>query len=317
MTSPPYWSLRDYGIEPVIWDAGEPCEHQWDDVKARRPATPGDVPSDKSIIAAKYKDNYDTALRPSRGSAFCVKCGAWKGRLGLEPTPELFIKHLCDIFDEIKRVLRDDGTIWVNLGDTYSNSSTKSNWDTFAKYRHDGGAGKRDIGGNEPKKRYPDTPTKSLVMIPQRFALEMINRGWILRNVIIWHKNNCMPSSASDRFTIDFEYIYFFSKNAGKALYWYNKKTGLMVGKKPPGLKGIEGIDWDFHECPRCKGTKKQGATRCSLCKGKGIDPMFGIDCQKCNGTGYHGKLIPCKKCKEKGVIKRTNWVGRDYYFEQ
>ncbi len=56
-------------------------------------------------------------------------------------------------------------------------------------------------------------PTKSLTMIPSRFAIEMINRGWILRNTIIWHKRNCMPSSAKDRFTVDYEYIFFFSKN--------------------------------------------------------------------------------------------------------
>ena len=98
------------------------------------------------------------------------------GQLGLEPEPDLYIKHLCDIFDLAKRILKNTGNIWVNLGDTYNNS-------------------------------------KSLLLIPERFAVEMINRGWILRNVIIWRKPNVFPESISDRFTIDFEYLYFFTKN--------------------------------------------------------------------------------------------------------
>ena len=79
--------------------------------------------------------------------ATCLKCGAWKGPLGWEPTPEFFIKHLCDIFDEVKRVLAAHGGCWVNLGDTYAG--------------------------------------KSLCQIPYRFAIEMSNRGWFHRNTIV------------------------------------------------------------------------------------------------------------------------------------
>lgn len=142
-TSPPYYGdLRDYGVESrVVWDENSVCIHDWGKV----------------------------------GNQFCLNCSAWKGSLGSEPTVDLYINHLCDIFDEVKRVLRKDGVCFVNLGDTHLN--------------------------------------KSLAMIPFRFALEMSNRGWILRNTIIWHKPNGMPSSASDRFTVDFEYLFFFSKN--------------------------------------------------------------------------------------------------------
>lgn len=92
ITSPPYWSLRNYGTSPQIWDAKEGCEH------------------DQEIH-----------------SAFCKKCGAWKGELGLQPTFQLYIKHLCDIFDEIKRVLKNTGTCWVNLGDVYAGSGNGTN----------------------------------------------------------------------------------------------------------------------------------------------------------------------------------------------
>lgn len=99
----------------------------------------------------------------------------WLGELGKEPDFNAYINHLCDIFDEVKRVLKDDGTCWVNIGDTYLN--------------------------------------KKLSLLPFRFAIEMSNRGWTVRNVIIWQKPNATPSSAKDRFTVDFEYLFFFSKN--------------------------------------------------------------------------------------------------------
>lgn len=104
------------------------------------------------------------------------------GQLGLESTFQEYINKLCDIFDEVKRVLKKQGTCWVNIGDTLLN--------------------------------------KSLCQIPSRFAIEMTNRGWILRNEIIWHKPNAMPSSANDRFTIDFEKVFFFVKSKK---YYFNQ----------------------------------------------------------------------------------------------
>ena len=104
VTSPPYWGLRDYGIEPVIWDGVEGCEHEWGN----------------EIITLKHKSGEtnpgkegwfkDKGASNDKGNCFCLKCNAWRGSLGLEPTFELYIKHLCDIFDEVKRVLRKDGT---------------------------------------------------------------------------------------------------------------------------------------------------------------------------------------------------------------
>ena len=262
ISSPPYWSLRDYGIEGSIWGGDAGCEHDFEEKNVAFNKRNDKQEIEKTLIRAKEK-GYDVggwgaskrgaeALDRSAipNSSFCVKCNAWKGSLGLEPNFELFITHLCDVYDEVKRVLKKTGTCWVNLGDTYSSSSTKSNWDTFADYRTDGGAGKRDIGGNIPKKRdMGGIPSKCLMMLPQRFAIEMINRGWILRNVIIWHKPNCMPSSARDRFTVDFEQVYLFVK-AKK--YWFDQdavrvpQTGNAhpKGKKlnPPKEAFKEGI---------------------------------------------------------------------------
>jgi len=103
VTSPPYWSLRDYNIEPVIWDGDKDCKHDFDNIQRYNP-TRGKRDG-KSI----YKDpkwEAKGSLKKEVESNFCQKCGAWRGSLGIEPTFELYIKHLCDIFDEVKRVLR-------------------------------------------------------------------------------------------------------------------------------------------------------------------------------------------------------------------
>ena len=132
------------------------------------------------------------------------------GQLGLESSPKEYINKLCGIFDDIKRVLRQDGTLFVNLGDTYGGTGDKGDWKD-PKYSE---------GRNGQSKALNRTlPQKSLCQIPSRFAIEMTDRGWILRNKIIWYKPNAMPSSAKDRFTVDFEEVFFFTKDKD---YWFD-----------------------------------------------------------------------------------------------
>lgn len=152
MTSPPYWALRDYGID---------------------------------------------------------------GQLGLEPTFQEYIEKLCNMFDEVKRVLKKDGTCWVNIGDTYGTQSGAM---------RDGKFGEKNT--NNQQMIQPPGKHKSLSMIPARFAIEMIERGWILRNTVIWHKPNCMPESVKDRFTNDYEYLFFFVKNKK---YWFEAQYDNSV----------------------------------------------------------------------------------------
>ncbi len=216
MTSPPYWALRDYGT--ATWEDGDiNCKHE--DAK------------EKSRFDYEFKETEATKGRKlyEKGSGGdaprwkdkCPKCGAIKvdKQLGLESTFDEYINKLCGIFDEVKRVLRKDGTCWVNLGDSYAgNMGKKSGWTDnklgFGKEE----AIKKGVCLTKDTKIIHQLPQKCLVGIPARFQLEMVNRGWILRNVIIWHKPNCMPSSAKDRFTIDFEYVFFFVKNKK---YWF------------------------------------------------------------------------------------------------
>jgi len=165
MTSPPYWMLRDYGIQ---------------------------------------------------------------GQLGLEPTFQEYTQKLCDIFHEIKRVLKKTGSCWVNLGDSYSQSGGAGS--QYGKHRIET-LGMKKYGGHKVK----GLPPKCLCLIPYRFAIEMTNRGWILRNVIIWKKNNCMPSSAADRFTVDFEPIFFFVKSER---YYFEQQfePHLTKENRPDGI---------------------------------------------------------------------------------
>lgn len=167
------------------------------------------------------------------------------GQLGLEKTFEEYIDKLCTIYDEVKRVLRDDGTCWVNLGDTYG-SGTGEGGTLLGRDKR----AENKRWGSKPIKGFQ----KSLLLIPQRFAIEMVNRGWILRNVLIWHKPNPMPSSAKDRFTVDFEYVYFFVKSKK---YWFEpqyephkepwRSTGRIESSGPKALEQIEkGINQGF-----------------------------------------------------------------------
>lgn len=144
------------------------------------------------------------------------------GQLGLEHSLEEYLAKLCAVFDECKRVLKKTGTCWINLGDTYWNCSfirgrsadgwmEKGDGERYDRYFAVNGGGV--AGGRRRSGAHPTLKEKSLCLIPSRFAIAMVARGWILRNEIIWHKPNCMPASVKDRFTVDFEKLFFVTKS--------------------------------------------------------------------------------------------------------
>lgn len=144
VTSPPYWSLRDYGV---------------------------------------------------------------KEQIGLEDSFDQYLVRLLAVFAEARRVLKPEGTCWVNLGDTYSTRSSRRGTQQPVLSQR---SNKARIFLRPPAPSL--LPPKCLLQLPSRFALGMTSQGWTLRNEIIWHKPNCMPSSARDRFTVDFERLFFFAK---------------------------------------------------------------------------------------------------------
>jgi DNA modification methylase len=141
------------------------------------------------------------------------------GQIGLEYTVAEYIDRMIAVFAEVKRVLKPAGTCWVNLGDTYGGSSNnKPQSLTGEKLRAPVMSNCHKTEKSQPK---------SLLQIPSRFALTMTDRlGFILRNTIIWHKPNAMPQSADDRFTNDFEYLFFFVKNQ---TYWFSQQFEAMA----------------------------------------------------------------------------------------
>ena len=143
-----------------------------------------------------------------------------ENQLGLEKDFKEYINKLCNIFDEVKRVLKKEGTCWVNLGDTYGGSGK--------------GAGGQSEKNSKEAWRFENAPKlngfdKCLCQIPSRFAIEMTDRGWILRNEIIWYKPNCMPASVEDRFTVDFEKMFFFVKNKK---YYFEQQFDKSIDKQ-------------------------------------------------------------------------------------
>ena len=280
MTSPPYWALRDYGSDvETIWDGDENCKHEFE-VKERR--LHGGTMKEDFGCSRGTREMTDWKTK----DGFCQKCGAWKGQLGLEPTFDLYIKHLCDIFDEVKRVLRDDGTCWVNLGDTYySKSGGKFQNDNISNKQRNDASG---ISKANKLKEGKELEQKNLTLIPFRFAIEMQNRGWILRNVIIWHKPNCMPSSVKDRFTVDFEYIFFFSK---KKKYYFEQQL------EPVKLQSIHRTKykWEGH---REKMSAYEGMDIKNMCKGEGRNKRAVWEIKPKGFKEAHFAVYPEKLCE-------------------
>ncbi len=207
--SPPYWGLRKYSVKSLIWDGDSECRHEWN--KFDRPGMSGG-PSDKQ--------------EPNKGSwhkthiqGQCQLCGAWRGDLGLEPTPELYLDHMMLVMAEVWRVLRDDGVCFVNLGDSYSGSGKAGSNPEYQERHTEFGKPsvhkeRFGLSGIKPQ----GNPAKSLCLIPQKFAIRCQEAGWIIRSEIIWAKPNPMPESVKDRPTRSHEQVWMMVKE--QKYYW-------------------------------------------------------------------------------------------------
>jgi len=167
--------------------------------------------------------------------------------MGSEETFMTYIHRLVTGFTGIYRQkLKDGGALWVNIGDTYNGSggagSTKEGRERHTQF------GKGEYSGAQSNPtRAKGYPNKTMLGIPFRFATAMIDSGWILRNTIIWKKPSCKPSSAKDRFTVDFEYLFFFTKNPhyyfkqqkepAKSKWWIERKYNGKAVKEYGGAK--------------------------------------------------------------------------------
>ena len=222
ITSPPYWGLRKYPDSAnVVWGGDPNCEHEWETVETKRPNLSGGKDNDyvKEKLAIKGTENYKEQVdyhKRVTASAFCKKCGAWYGQLGLEPTLEMYLDHLLEITAELKRVLKPTGILFWNHGDCYISSGPTRHLG-YADPKYPEG---RKVNYIEPQSLPQKLPPKCVAMQNFRLALRMIDeQGWILRNVIIWYKPNHLPESVKDRFTKAYEPIFMFVK---KKKYYFN-----------------------------------------------------------------------------------------------
>lgn len=192
VTSPPYWSLRDYGVEPTVWGGEGGCEHQ------------------------------DFPFWVGKGSPICwqddicQRCGAWRGALGLEPTPALYVAHMVEVFREVRRALRPDATLWLNIGDSYSSGGRGTT--IVQTIRGDSDPEKNTAV--RPPANLPGLKPKDLVGIPWMLAFALRDDGWWLRQDIVWSKPNVMPESVTDRCTKAHEYLFLLTKSER---YYYDQ----------------------------------------------------------------------------------------------
>lgn len=262
MTSVPYWGLRSYGTEPQVWGGDAACAHQWGTME--RGKRKDMLPLDQTTSAGRSGTDDRQDVASHNGGNFCEACGAWRGEHGMEPALEMWLAHEVLIWREVRRVLRDDGTVWINIGDSYATKPAGWSAEWYKRKKRDDrtfrdkpfttvsragdtkipdGQSSNPFGFKEhlrthdaPNRNAPaiGLASKQRLMLPARLAIALQDDGWWLRDEIVWAKPNPMPSSVEDRTTPAHEMLYLFAKS-GRALFWSHRDRGLeaRVYKRP------------------------------------------------------------------------------------
>lgn len=262
VTSPPYWNLRDYGT--ARWEGGNAsCDH--------KQYLGGHGKKSKTQVGS-------TGTQSCQYKNICSKCGAHRvdKQYGLEQTPQEFVAKMVDVFKEVRRVLRPDGLLFLNLGDSYVNFSQPGGGDPTI--------GKRNIGGG----KYPrmkgsfGLKPKNLCGIPWRVAFALQEAGWYLRCDIIWSKPNPMPESVQDRPTKSHEYLFLLAKSDR---YYYDAEAIKE--------NTVDNSDWNYRQ---------------DLRKGKSYDLK---EPYKNNCPGVYKKKVPSEWNTGQGTHGNFHLEGR------
>ena len=240
VTSPPYYGLRDYGTGK--WVGGDPnCPHYRTTKRSDATATGHKAMMDGGhpVTDAIYK-------------TVCPLCGAVREdkQIGLEETPEQYVQHLVEVFREVRRVLKKDGTLWLNIGDSWWGSGSRG----YDFTKNSKGMGEVQMGSkgtlqlsNLPKLvgSHGDYKDKDIIGIPWMLAFALRADGWYLRQDIIWSKPNPMPESVRDRCTKSHEYIFLLTKSKK---YHYDSDAIKEKAKTKPQKrnKHNEGYQADY-----------------------------------------------------------------------
>ncbi len=229
VTSPPYWGLRDYGTGS--WTGGDP-EHEHD-TEAHRNGRGGSGAPGKQTAGAF----------PSETAAQVCSCGARRvdDQLGLEASPDQYVERLVAVMREVWRVLRADGTLWLNLGDSYAttptgNRGTKSSLNGAEGERYAATLDKYTEAKTQRAAIPQGLKAKDLVGVPWRVAFALQADGWYLRSDIIWAKPNPMPESVTDRPTKAHEYVFLLAKQPR----YYMDMDAIRECREPDSLRRSE-----------------------------------------------------------------------------
>jgi DNA modification methylase len=203
VTSPPYWLLRAYATPAQVWDGSvEECEHEWG---AEGRWHKGGGAESAAVVHRQADPEARATSKAGSSGAFCARCGAWRGELGQEPTPERYVAHLVECFRAVRRVLRDDGTLWVNLAGCYFNDPGGQNGgagNTLS--RQSAPVSKKIMEANRQAGRqdrtgrgHPWLKPLDWVDVPGLFARAMQQDGWLWRSDVTWVKPSALPESVS------------------------------------------------------------------------------------------------------------------------
>lgn len=269
ITSPPYWGLRSYGTPDLVWGGDADCRHIFG------LTIPGDNRGGSGSPTAKNNRGEGYARAIPRGSM--CPCGAWLGSLGLEPTPELFVEHIAECFRAVRRVLRDDGVLWVNMGDSYAGSGKgpSESLQPLASQLQKVGPQPHSIGTG----RSAGFKAKDLMEIPSMVAQALRADGWYLRSRIPWLKRNAMPESVTDRPASSIEYMFLLSKS--RTYYWDATAVRHAVGS-------------NTHS------------------RGDGLNPKAIVNPDRANGIKQNGSFSAAIN----GPVSSRNRRNGDWFFE-
>lgn len=270
VTSPPYWSLRDYQTAPSIWGGKNDCRHEWIETK-HNPQPHGDTGANGGL-GGGHKSQVATRVGVI-SSGYCRRCHAWRGSLGLEPELDQYVDNLVEVFREARRVLRKDGTMWLNLGDSYAGSWGRNGdagggqWSRSApQFDRPAYAGKEDWRPSTSLKQSPASrwrpgagradgkvdmrgqrnrngcgavaglKPKDLCGIPWRAAMALQEDGWWLRSCVVWVKPNSLPESVRDRPVSSHEFVFMFARSKR---YFYNYSASRNESATMQNLRNV------------------------------------------------------------------------------
>lgn len=192
ITSPPYYRMRGYAVKDVVWGGDPDCKHVFEMY-----VLPGRSGGKTKKVRIKGSENFQ--IIPEMEQGFCINCGGWLGQYGNEPTLPLYLEHTRIWTREVWRVLKDRGTLWLNISETYS----------------------RGNDGGKPK---------SMLLVPFKVAEVLENDGWYVRAILPWFKRNAFASHAPDRPVISHEYVILASKS--EHYDYYQEKIQGTTGER-------------------------------------------------------------------------------------